>query len=118
MSRASDLIERYFDAFNSHDLEGVMACYNDNAVIVASSGRRIEGAEAIRAYYASTFATFRNAKCTITSLVGNDGTGAVESMFTGTRDGTEHETRLMGVEIIELRDDKITELRDYHGTSI
>ena len=118
MSHETDLIERYFDAFNRHDLEGVMACFDDKAVIVASHGRRIEGAEAIRGYYASTFATFHDAKCTITSLVGNEGTGAVESMFTGTREGAEHAMQLMGVEVLEFRHDKITELRDYHGTSV
>jgi predicted ester cyclase len=58
-------------------------------VIVAAHGRRIEGADAIRAYYASTFATFHDAKCTIRSLVGEGGTGAVESQFTGTRAGSE-----------------------------
>jgi ketosteroid isomerase-like protein len=114
MSQETTLIERYFDAFNHHDLEAVMACFDHEAVIVAAHGRRIEGADAIRHYYASTFATFHDAKCTIRSLVGEGSTGAVESQFTGTRAGAEYPVCLMGVEVLEFRGDKITELRDYH----
>ena len=114
MSRETTLIERYFDAFNRHDLEGVMACFDPTAVIVAGHGRRIEGAEAIRNYYASTFATFHDAKCTIHTLVGADGVGTVESLFTGRREGAEYPMRLMGVEVLEFRGDNIAELRDYH----
>lgn len=64
MSQETTLIERYFDAFNHHDLEAVMACFDPEAVIVAAHGRRIEGANAIRAYYASTFATTLKEKTT------------------------------------------------------
>ena len=117
MSQETTLIQRYFDAFNRHDLEAVMACFDEAAVIVAPHGRRIEGAAAIRHYYASTFATFHDARCTIRTLVGADGTGAVESLFTGSRAGAPQPTRLMGVEVIECRRGKITELRDYHTVS-
>lgn len=117
MSLETTLIERYFDAFNRHDLEGVMACFDDQAVIVAAHGQRIEGAEAVRNYYASTFATFHDAKCTIRSLVGSDGTGAVESLFTGRRSGADHPVSLMGVEVLEFKGDKIVELRDYHTST-
>lgn len=114
MSQATTVIERYFDAFNSHDVEGVMACFDTQAVIVASHGRRIEGAEEIRTYYMGAFATFHDAKCTIRTLVGDDGTGAVESLFTGTREGMPQPMQMLGVEVIDVRDGKITELRDYH----
>lgn len=117
MSRETALIERYFDAFNRHDLDAVMACFDAEAVITAAHGRHIEGAEAIRAYYASTFAAFHDAKCTIRTLVGADGTGSVESLFTGTRAGAEQPIRLMGVEVLEFRGDKITALRDYHTSA-
>jgi hypothetical protein len=46
-----------------------------------------------------------------------DGTGAVESLFTGSRAGAPQPTHLMGVEVIECRRGKITELRDYHTVS-
>lgn len=44
MSQGTTLIERYFDAFNHHDPEVVMACFDSQAVIVAAHGRRLAGA--------------------------------------------------------------------------
>jgi uncharacterized protein (TIGR02246 family) len=114
MSQETALIARYFDAFNRHDLEAVMACFDTEAVIVAAHGRRIEGADAIRNYYASTFAVFHDATCTIRSLVGEGGTAAVESQFTGTRAGAERPVRMVGGEVLEFRGEKIAALRDDH----
>jgi ketosteroid isomerase-like protein len=39
MTHEEELIKRYFDAFNRHDLEGVMACFHDEAVLVATLQR-------------------------------------------------------------------------------
>jgi len=114
MSKETTLIERYFDAFNRHDLEDVMACFADDALITGAYGKRIEGAAAIREYYAAAFATFPDAKCTIQTLVGDNGAGAVESLFTGTRADKDQPISLMGVEVLEFRGNQISELRDYH----
>ena len=43
MSKETALIERYFDAFNRHDLDAVVACFTADAVIAGSDGRRVEG---------------------------------------------------------------------------
>ena len=56
----------------------------------------------------------RHDRCTIHTLVGADGTGAVASLFTATRPGAPPPTRSLGVEVIECRASKIAELRDYH----
>ena len=117
MSQETTLIERYFDAFNRHDLEEVMACFADDALITGTYGKRIEGTAAIREYYATAFATFPDAKCTIRTLVGDNGAGAVESLFTGTRSDKDQPISMMGVEVLEFRGDKISELRDYHTPS-
>ena len=58
MSQETVRMQRYFDACNRHDLEAVIACFDDAAIIVAARGRRVAGAAAIRNYYALTFATF------------------------------------------------------------
>ena len=34
MTPEERLIQHYFDAFNRHDIEGVMACFHDEAVLV------------------------------------------------------------------------------------
>ena len=40
MTPEEQLIQRYFDAFNRHDIEGVMACYHEEPVLVSSAGKR------------------------------------------------------------------------------
>jgi hypothetical protein len=44
MSQETVLIQRYFDACNRHDLEVVIACFDDATIIVAARGRRVAGA--------------------------------------------------------------------------
>jgi ketosteroid isomerase-like protein len=39
MTREEELIKRYFDAFNRHDTEAVMACYHDEPVVVVPNGK-------------------------------------------------------------------------------
>jgi hypothetical protein len=43
MTAEEELIQSYFDAFNSHDIEGVMACFDENPVLVDATGTRFEG---------------------------------------------------------------------------
>ncbi len=115
MSKETDLIESYFDAFNRQDLEGVMACFCDDAVIVGSDGSRSEGAEAIRRAYAASFRAIPDGKCVPRTLLGADGAGSVESVFTGTKAKTGESVRLVGVEVLEFRGGRIHTIRDYHA---
>ena len=43
MTLEEKLIRRYFDAFNRHDIEGVMACFHDEAVLVGPNRKRLVG---------------------------------------------------------------------------
>lgn len=115
MSEESDLIERYFEAFNRQNLEGVMACFCDDAVIVGSNGVRTEGAEAIRTAYAASFKAIPDGKCVPRALLGADGVGTVESVFTGTKAKTGETVQLVGVEVLEFRGGRIQTIRDYHA---
>ena len=45
MTAEEALIQRYFDAFNRHDIDAVMACFDEHAVIVDLEGRRFKGAK-------------------------------------------------------------------------
>ena len=114
MSREMDLIEAYFDAFNRHDLDRVLACFDDDAVIVGADGKSYEGLGTIRGYYTAQFEKFPDGKCAIRTLLGTDGVGAVESTFTGTKASEGRPVRAVAVEIVEFRGEKIKELRDYH----
>src|SRR5256885_5076399 len=56
MTAEEALIQRYFDAFNRHDIDAVMACFDEHAVIVDLEGRRFEGAKEVRRHYETGFA--------------------------------------------------------------
>jgi ketosteroid isomerase-like protein len=113
MTREEELIQQYFDAFNRHDIEGVMACYHDEPALVAPNGKRCEGRAAVRKSYESEFAMFPDAHCDLRTCTGNTGKGVAESFFTGTRSG-HGRVEAIGAEVMEIVDGKIKEIRDYH----
>jgi ketosteroid isomerase-like protein len=105
MTAEEELIRRYFDAFNRHDLESVVACFHDQAVLLSSSGKRLVGLAEV--------ASFPDAHCQLRVCVGNSGHGVAESFFSGTRAG-HGRIEAIGAEVIEIEDGKIKEIRDYH----
>ncbi len=109
-----ELIERYFDAFNRHDLEGVMACFHGQPVIVDGEGRRFEGRDEVRRHYESSFALFPDGRCDLISRTGNAGRGMAESVFRGTRPREGRVVEAVGAEVLEIVDGRIKEIRDYH----
>jgi ketosteroid isomerase-like protein len=109
-----ELIERYFDAFNRHDIEGVMACFHEHAVIVGADGKRFEGREEVLRHYESGFAVFPDGRCDLVSRTGNAGRGMAESVFHGTRPREGKVVEAIGAEVLEIVDGKIKEIRDYH----
>lgn len=115
MTREEELITRYFDAFNRHDIEGVMACYHDEPVLVAPDGKRCEGRAAVRKSYEREFAIFPDANCQLRTCTGNSGKGLAESFFSGTRAG-HGLVKAIGAEVLEIVGGKIKEIRDYHHT--
>lgn len=108
------LIERYFQAFNDHDLDGVMACFHDHPIVVESHGNRRVGREAVRALYVEQLSFTPDGRCDLSLLVGHDGSGVAESAFHGTLSGDGRVIRAVGVEVFEFADGRIKELRNYH----
>jgi len=113
MTLEEQLIKRYFDAFNQHDIEGVMACFHDEAVLVGPNGKRLVGGAEVRRSYESEFALFPDAHCELRVCTGNSGRGVAESYFTGTR-AEQKRIEAIGAEVMEMVDGKIKEIRDYH----
>jgi taurine dehydrogenase small subunit len=112
MTPEEQLIQRYFDAFNRHDLEGVMACFHDEAVLVGPNRKRLVGVAEVRRSYETEFALFPDAHCELKVCTGNSGSGVAESYFTGTRQ--ERRIEAIGAEVMEIVNGKIKEIRDYH----
>jgi len=113
MTIEEQLIGRYFDAFNRHDIEAVMACFHDDAVLVGPNGKRLVGRAEVRRSYETEFALFPDAHCELRLCTGNSGRGVAESFFTGTRSGRGR-VEAIGAEVMEILDGKIKEIRDYH----
>jgi hypothetical protein len=68
----------------NHDLEGVIACFHPEPVVVDSEGRRHEGVDAMRRLYRFQFSVAADGRCDLRSLVGDTGRGMAESLFHGT----------------------------------
>jgi ketosteroid isomerase-like protein len=114
MTPEEQIIQRYFDAFNRHDIEGVMACFHDYPVIVDAEGKRVEGRAEVQRSYETSFALFPDGRCDLRMLTGNDGRGTAESLFHGTRPREGKVIQALGAEVVEIVDGKIKEIRDYH----
>ncbi len=113
MTPEEQLIQRYFDAFNRHDIDAVVACFHDEAVLVGPNGRRLAGIAEVRRSYETEFALFPDAHCDLRVCTGNNGRGVAESFFWGTH-GRRGRIEAIGAEVIEIVDGKIKEIRDYH----
>ena len=114
MTTEEELIQRYFDAFNRHDIEGVMACFHDHPLLVGAENRRCEGRDAVRRQYESEFALFPDGRCDLRLCTGNNGRGVAESLFHGTRIRDGRVIEAIGAEVMDIVDGKIKEIRDYH----
>jgi len=114
MTPEEQLIQRYFDAFNRHDIEGVMACFHEEPALVHADGQRLMGRQAVRRSYETEFAMSADVRCDLRMCTGNSGHGVAESLARGTRakDGKVFEA--IGAEVMEIVDGKIKEIRDYH----
>jgi ketosteroid isomerase-like protein len=53
------LVQRFIDAWNSHDVERLMACYTDDLVYWDVIVGKIEGKEAFRPFISSLFDTWQ-----------------------------------------------------------
>jgi len=116
-AREEELIQRYFDAFNQHDIEAVMACFHEHPVIVDTTGKRWEGRDVVRRHYETGFDLFPDGHCDLRLCTGNGGRGVAESLFRGTRAQFGKVVEALGAEVMEIADGKIKEIRDYHQPS-
>lgn len=114
MTAEEELIQRYFDAFNSHDIDAVMAYFHDNPVIVDATGTRFDGRAEVKSHYETGFALMPDCRCDLRTLTGHCGRGVAESYFHGTRQRHAKVIEAIGAEVIEIADGQIKEIRDYH----
>jgi taurine dehydrogenase small subunit len=109
-----ELIERYFDALNLHDIDAVMACFHDEPLLIDLEGGRHDGREAVRRRYEYEFASFPDGRCEMRTVTGHAGCGMAESLFVGAHAQSGQSVTAIGAEVFEFADGKIKALRDYH----
>jgi steroid delta-isomerase-like uncharacterized protein len=121
-NQSLELLDRFADAWNRHDLDALMSMMTDDCVFDASggpdaNGQRSEGQPAVRAAYAAVFDTFHDARWANCRhfLAGNRGVS--EWTFTGTRtDGQRVEVN--GCDLFTFRDGKIAIKNSYRKTRL
>jgi uncharacterized protein (TIGR02246 family) len=110
----AELLRGYVDAFNRHDIEAVMNCFDPDAVVIDNDGRRREGRDDIRGFYEWQFRVIPDGRCELRHIVAQPGSGMAETRFIGTVARTGKTIEALGPEVMTFAGDKIKELRDYH----
>jgi steroid delta-isomerase-like uncharacterized protein len=112
-----ELLERFADAWNRHDLDALMSMMTDDCVFEASAGpdvhgERSQGRHSVRAAYSSVFEAFPDAHWADPRHVIAGNRGVSEWTFTGTRkDGKQVEVN--GCDLFTFRDGKIAIKNSY-----
>ncbi len=112
-----ELLVRFADAWNRHDLDALMSMMTDDCVFKASAGpavdgERSEGQAAVRAAYAAVFHMFPDARWATPSHFVAGNRGVSEWTFSAThRDGTRVE--VTGCGLLTFRDGKIAIKNSY-----
>lgn len=108
----------WFEAFNKHDLENLLALYDDEAVHYSPKLKirhpetlgLIKGKEALRAWWQDAFDRIPSLHYDVTTLTANSQRVFME--YTRKVDG---EADILVAEVLEISDSKITASRVYHG---
>ena len=114
MNNEERLLRAYIDRFNAHDIDAVMDCFNDAALVIDHEGRRFEGRDAIRRFYEWQFRVIPDGRCEMRHIVSQPGSGMAETRFIGTVSQTGKTVEALGPEVATFAGNKIKELRDYH----
>jgi ketosteroid isomerase-like protein len=119
------LRQRFLEAVAGNDVAAVVACYRDDAVLVAPEGR-YEGRDYIEAYYRPQFQAFPDGKLTVVGTHETGDTAIGEWSFAGTHKGpielpggttvapTGRAVRQRGADVAIVRDGLIAEHRVYY----
>ena len=106
-----ELLDRFAEAWNRHDLDAIMSMMTADCAFEASAGdavdgERSEGQAAVRAAFAAVFEQYPDAQWNNPRHFISGDRGVSEWTFTGTlRDGRRMEVR--GCDLFTIRDGKI-----------
>ena len=115
-------LQSFADAFNAHDLDGIMLHMTDDCVFEASAGPNVEGERfsgraAVRKAFEEVFATFADARWSNARHFVSGDRGFSEWVFTGTKkDGTKIE--VTGCDLFTFKNGKIAIKNSYRKNRI
>jgi ketosteroid isomerase-like protein len=105
------LLEKFGEAWNRHDIEGLMSCMHEQCVFETVAGPEVygarhEGMEAVRKAFESAWLTIPDAQWRDARVWVKGDQGVMESTFAGTAaDGARIEANM--VDLLVFRDGKI-----------
>ncbi len=109
---------RWFDAFNSHQLEQLLALYHDDAqhfspklkIRQPETNGYVSGKQALRAWWQDAFERLPSLYYKVTSLTANSDRVFMEYIRT-----VDNEEDMLIAEVLVVKDNKIIASRVYHG---
>ncbi len=108
-------VERFNEAFNRHDVDGVMKCMTDDCVFENTNpppdGARVVGAAAVRAYWQKFFTSNPDAIFEVEDLIVSGDRCVVQWIYRKTKEGKPWHLR--GVDVFRVRDGKVAEKFSY-----
>ncbi len=121
---ASDVVARYFAAFNAGDIDGMVACVTDDVAHHVNEGQIREGAAAFRAFCTHMAGCYAETLTDLVIFENGDGTrAAAEFTVNGTYLATDpglpeakgQTYRLPGGSFMTLRDGRISRVTTYYN---
>ena len=114
----TDIADRWFAAFNTHDLESLLALYADDAEHFSPKLKErrpgtegwIRGKDALRTWWRDAFERLPSLRYSVWNLLADEASVFME--YVRHVDG---EADLRVGEVLEIRDGKIIASRVYHG---
>jgi hypothetical protein len=111
-----DVIDRFNEAFNNHDVDGVMALMTDDVVFdntsPAPDGTRVEGQADVRAFWEKFFAGNPRAWFDTEDMFVTDDRCTTRWRFTFDKDAPE-KGHIRGADVFKVRDGKVCEKLSY-----
>jgi ketosteroid isomerase-like protein len=105
-------VNRFGDAFNSHDVDAIMALMTDDCIFENTSpspdGERYTGAAAVRGFWTRFFADAPQAKFIWEEIFASDDRATVRWTYHWSDTG-----HIRGVDVIRVRDGKVSEKLSY-----
>ena len=113
-----DIAKKWFHAFNEHDLEALLALYDDNALHFSpklkirqpETNGMVVGKDALRAWWKDAFERLPELHYSYTTLTANESRVFMEYVRK-----VPGEDDMLVAEVLEIKGDKIVASRVYHG---